>query len=68
MPHVSEHRPALLTITRDLFIILLTRLMKQKTERWTQGFIRALFLAFALNRPNFGPNEIVAQFESIQPG
>lgn len=57
----------LLTISRDIFIILLTKLQK-KSETWAQGFIRFLFYTIAINRPEFGADEMIGQLDAIQSG
>ena len=60
--------PALQTILRDVLIILLTRLMQKRTERWVQGLIKALFTTIAVGREGFSADELVAAFDQIQPG
>ena len=59
---------ALNTILRDVVIILLTRLMQKRTERWVQGFIKALFTTIAVGREGFGSEELIAAFDGVQPG
>lgn len=55
-------------IANDIFIILLTKLMAKRSDTWVQGFIRALFFAFALNRPGFGADDIIAVLDQLQAG
>lgn len=66
----ADHDPsaALMEISNDVFIILLTKLMGKHTEAWTQGFIRALFFAFAINRSGLGPDDVIGVLDRIQPG
>lgn len=53
---------------RDIFVLLLTRLTGAKTEKFTQGFIRTIFLPIALRKPGLGASEVYQNIEALQAG
>jgi exportin-2 (importin alpha re-exporter) len=67
---VFEHIPTaqLAQYTTPMFVVLLTRLMGNKTPQFTLGFINFLSFLFVLNKPGFEIDQVVTVIDSIQPG
>lgn len=46
---------------------MLTRLQSSKTARYTQSFLTFICLVINMNKEGFGPTELIATFDSLQP-
>ncbi|KAH8927183.1 hypothetical protein BT69DRAFT_1330631, partial [Atractiella rhizophila] len=50
-----------------LFTLLITRLTTSKTEKYQQKFIRFLFYAFSIEKPDLTGDDIIAGVDGCQP-
>ena len=58
---------ALQPYLKNIFALMLTRLQSSKTARYSQGFLNFICLVVTMNKPGFGPSELIAVFDQLQP-
>ncbi|KNC97042.1 importin-alpha export receptor [Spizellomyces punctatus DAOM BR117] len=65
---VFEHIPihTLTPYMKNIFVLLLTRLMQGKTSKYTRGFLNFISLLFVLKRENFTIDVVIGSIDSIQ--
>lgn len=70
LKQVFEYVPtdALSPYTKNLFVLLLTRIFQSKTPKFTKHFLDFLSYVILLEKPGFGVDEIIAVIESVQGG
>ena len=70
LKQIFEYVPAdaLSPYTKNLFVLLLTRIFQSKTPKFTKHFLDFLSYVILLQKPGFGADEIIAVIESVQGG
>jgi len=63
----SFDSPALQPYLKNVFALILTRLQTSKTARYSQAFLNFVCLLVTMNKPGFGPSELIGVFDSLQP-
>ncbi|KAI9015417.1 CAS/CSE protein [Hyaloraphidium curvatum] len=58
---------ALQPFLKNIFALMLTRLQTSKTARYVQGFLNFVCLLVNMKKPGFGPTEMLAAFDALQP-
>ncbi|KAL1925152.1 uncharacterized protein VTP21DRAFT_35 [Calcarisporiella thermophila] len=66
---IYQHVPmnALSPYLRKIFILMLERLQRSKTEKLVRGYVHFTCFAMALNKEGGGPETVLQVYESIQP-
>ena len=63
---LTLNRQTMQPFSKQVFMILLTRLQAQHSAYFKQSF--TYFMAFLFALPNVGPNFVVGVLDEIQPG
>ena len=70
LKQVFEYVPteSLHPFTKNLFVLLMTRIFQSKTPKFTKHFLDFLSYILLLEKPGMGVDDVIAVIESIQAG
>lgn len=70
LKNIFEYVPmdSLAPYTKNLFVLLMTRIFNSKTPKFTKHFLDFFSYLCLLEKPGLGVDNIIAMVESVQPG
>lgn len=55
-------------MSSPIFVLLLTRLQTAKTDKFSQGLLKLIAFAAAIQKSDLTPDQVVGFVDGVQPG
>lgn len=55
-------------MSSPIFVLLLTRLQTAKTDKFSQGLLKLIAFAAAIQKSDLSPDQVVGFVDGVQPG